>query len=88
MTVIAGASDAVDGYIARAFGHKSRCGAYLDPMADKFLILTLFGILTYLGPFAALAHGVGDGARRRDRRDGRRVHADEESGSAHATAVR
>ncbi len=46
MTVIAGASDAVDGYIARAFGHKSRLGAYLDPAADKILILTVFGILT------------------------------------------
>jgi cardiolipin synthase len=47
MTVVAGASDAVDGYIARAFGHKSRLGAYLDPAADKILILTVFGILTY-----------------------------------------
>lgn len=46
MTVIAGVSDAVDGYIARAFGHKSRLGAYLDPAADKILILTVFGILT------------------------------------------
>lgn len=49
MTAIAGASDAVDGYIARAFGHKSRLGAYLDPAADKLLILTLFGLLAYLG---------------------------------------
>ena len=48
MTVIAGASDAVDGYVARAFGHKSRLGAYLDPAADKLLILTLFGLLAYL----------------------------------------
>lgn len=47
MTVIAGASDAVDGYIARAFGHKSLIGAYLDPAADKLLILTLFAILAY-----------------------------------------
>jgi cardiolipin synthase len=49
MTVIAGASDAVDGYIARAFGHLSRLGAYLDPAADKLLILTVFGLLTYQG---------------------------------------
>jgi cardiolipin synthase len=49
MTLVAGASDAVDGYIARAFGHKSLVGAYLDPIADKLLILTLFGLLTYLG---------------------------------------
>lgn len=46
---IAGLSDAVDGYIARAFGHKSRLGAYLDPMADKLLLVTTFGILTYEG---------------------------------------
>jgi cardiolipin synthase len=49
MTIVAGASDAVDGYIARAFGHNSRLGAYLDPIADKLLILTLFGLLTYQG---------------------------------------
>lgn len=48
MTVIAGASDAVDGYLARAFGHKSLIGAYLDPAADKILVVTVFGILTWL----------------------------------------
>jgi cardiolipin synthase (CMP-forming) len=47
MMIAAGASDAVDGYIARAFGHKSLVGAYLDPMADKLLLLTTLGILTY-----------------------------------------
>ncbi|MCE9523116.1 MAG: CDP-alcohol phosphatidyltransferase family protein [Alphaproteobacteria bacterium] len=49
MTLIAGATDAVDGYIARAFGHKSLVGAYLDPVADKVLILSLLGMLTYSG---------------------------------------
>lgn len=49
MTLVAGATDAVDGYIARHFGHKSLVGAYLDPIADKVLILSLFGILTYQG---------------------------------------
>ena len=49
MTLIAGATDAVDGYIARAFGHKSLVGAYLDPIADKVLILSLVGFLTYQG---------------------------------------
>lgn len=47
MMIAAGASDAVDGYIARAFGHKSLVGAYLDPMADKLLLITTLGILTY-----------------------------------------
>lgn len=49
MMIAAGASDAVDGYIARAFGHKTLVGAYLDPMADKLLLLTTLGILTYEG---------------------------------------
>lgn len=49
MTLVAGASDAVDGFIARFFGHKSVIGAYLDPIADKILIVTLFGLLTALG---------------------------------------
>ena len=49
MMLVAGASDAVDGYIARTFGHKSLVGAYLDPLADKLLIVTIFGVLTYEG---------------------------------------
>jgi cardiolipin synthase len=49
MMLVAGASDAVDGYIAREFGHKSLVGAYLDPMADKLLLLSSLGILTYEG---------------------------------------
>jgi len=46
---VAGASDAVDGFIARFFDHKSVIGAYLDPVADKILIVTLFGLLTAQG---------------------------------------
>jgi cardiolipin synthase len=49
MTLIAGGTDAIDGYIARAFGHKSLVGAYLDPVADKVLILSLLGVLTFEG---------------------------------------
>jgi cardiolipin synthase len=49
MTLIASATDAIDGYIARAFGHKSLVGAYLDPVADKVLILSLLGVLTFEG---------------------------------------
>lgn len=49
MTLIAGGTDAIDGYIARAFGHKSLIGAYLDPVADKVLILSLLGVLTFEG---------------------------------------
>lgn len=49
LTVIAGASDMVDGVIARTFGHKSVIGAYLDPIADKLLIGGLFVVLTLQG---------------------------------------
>jgi len=49
LALIAGATDAIDGYIARHFGHKSIVGAYLDPVADKVLILSLFGTLTFQG---------------------------------------
>ena len=40
--VLAGITDAVDGYIARRFDQKSVIGAYLDPLADKFLIAASF----------------------------------------------
>jgi len=42
LTLIAGASDAIDGVIARTFGHKSWLGAYLDPLADKILIVSIY----------------------------------------------
>src|SRR5262249_34999976 len=48
-TMIAGASDAIDGVIARLFGHKSWLGAYLDPLADKLLITGLFITLAIQG---------------------------------------
>lgn len=37
-----GLSDALDGMLARRFGWESRLGAYLDPVADKLLMTTLF----------------------------------------------
>jgi cardiolipin synthase len=45
----AGISDAVDGFIARTFEQKSELGAYLDPMADKFMLVSVFVMLGYLG---------------------------------------
>lgn len=46
--VIAGASDAVDGFLAKRFGWQSAFGAMLDPIADKLLLVTGFGLLTFL----------------------------------------
>lgn len=40
--VFAGVSDAVDGLIARRFDMKSELGAYLDAMADKALLVSIY----------------------------------------------
>jgi cardiolipin synthase len=42
----AGVTDALDGLIARQAGQRTSLGAWLDPMADKLLIVTTFVILT------------------------------------------
>jgi cardiolipin synthase len=38
----AGVSDAVDGYLAKRFKWTSELGAYLDPLADKILIMSIY----------------------------------------------
>ena len=47
--VLAGVSDALDGFIARQFNQHSELGAYLDPMADKLLLVSVFVVLGYMG---------------------------------------
>jgi cardiolipin synthase len=47
-------SDGIDGMVARLFNQKSRLGAYLDPLADKTLLVTAFvllGMRGYLPPW-------------------------------------
>lgn len=46
---VAGASDALDGFLARTFGWFSRFGAIADPLADKLLLVMTFVTLTYVG---------------------------------------
>ena len=46
---IAGLTDVLDGLIARRFHQKSRIGAILDPLADKFLLVSSFLLLGWLG---------------------------------------
>lgn len=42
----AGLTDLLDGLAARAAGQKSELGAWLDPAADKLLLVTTFVVLT------------------------------------------
>ena len=44
--VFAGVTDALDGLLARRRGQKTALGAWLDPMADKLLLTTMFVVLT------------------------------------------
>ena len=46
---IAGLTDALDGVLARWSGQRTSLGAWLDPMADKLLLVTTFVVLTIPG---------------------------------------
>ncbi len=47
--VVAGITDGLDGLAARRAGQKTSLGAWLDPMADKLLLVTTFVVLTVPG---------------------------------------
>lgn len=44
----AGVSDGIDGYLARRFDWRTKLGAYLDPLADKALLVSVFVTLGLL----------------------------------------
>ncbi|MDX5298736.1 MAG: CDP-alcohol phosphatidyltransferase family protein [Gammaproteobacteria bacterium] len=44
--LVAGASDGLDGYLARRFDWRTRFGAIADPLADKLLLVTAYVMLT------------------------------------------
>ncbi|WP_132805228.1 CDP-alcohol phosphatidyltransferase family protein [Tepidamorphus gemmatus] len=46
---VAGLSDAVDGFLAKRYGWVTDLGAYLDPLADKALLVSIFVALGILG---------------------------------------
>jgi cardiolipin synthase len=46
---IAGLTDALDGLLARVLDQKSRLGSYIDPVADKLLLVTSFLLLWKIG---------------------------------------
>lgn len=47
--VIAGVSDALDGLIAKQFDRATQLGAYLDPIADKALLVSIYVTLGMIG---------------------------------------
>jgi cardiolipin synthase len=46
---IAGVSDLLDGWLAKRFGWSSELGKWLDPVADKFLLVTVFVVAAWAG---------------------------------------
>ena len=49
LMMVAGTTDAFDGLLARWLHQHTRLGQYLDPIADKLLLSTLFLTLTHAG---------------------------------------
>lgn len=47
--LVAAISDAVDGFLAKRFGMKTELGAYLDPLADKVMIVSIYITLGVTG---------------------------------------
>jgi cardiolipin synthase (CMP-forming) len=45
----AGVSDALDGFIAKRFNLRTELGAYLDPLADKALLVSIYVTLSIVG---------------------------------------
>jgi cardiolipin synthase len=48
LLVIAGLTDLFDGFLARKLHQQTRIGQYLDPIADKLLLSTMFLVLAIL----------------------------------------
>ena len=47
LLILAGLSDALDGWLARALNQRTLLGQYLDPIADKLLLSSLFLVLSF-----------------------------------------
>jgi cardiolipin synthase len=49
LVLLAALSDGLDGWLAKRFAWTSRVGKFLDPLADKLLLVAVFLVLTWLG---------------------------------------
>ncbi len=47
--LLCGVSDGLDGFVARVFNQKSAIGRYLDPLADKIILVAAFIVLAARG---------------------------------------
>lgn len=47
--VVAGVTDALDGYIAKRYNAQTELGAILDPLADKALLVSSYVMLSLMG---------------------------------------
>jgi cardiolipin synthase len=47
--ILAGLSDGLDGFLAKQYHWQSRLGSYLDPLADKLLLVSSFLSLAWMG---------------------------------------
>jgi CDP-diacylglycerol--glycerol-3-phosphate 3-phosphatidyltransferase len=45
--VLFGIGDVIDGYIARKYDQVTTLGAFLDPFADKYMVISCYIVLTY-----------------------------------------
>ncbi len=56
--VVAGLSDGLDGFLAKRYGWQTELGAYLDPIADKALLVSIYvvlGLFSHLPVWLVLA---------------------------------
>jgi CDP-diacylglycerol--glycerol-3-phosphate 3-phosphatidyltransferase/cardiolipin synthase len=56
--VVAGATDWLDGYLARRWNETSSFGAFLDPVADKLVVAAALIILVQLGRLDAIIAAI------------------------------
>lgn len=52
--ILAGISDWLDGYLARKMGLESKFGAFIDPVADKLIVISSLVLLVELDRVSAI----------------------------------